>query len=73
MGAGTMVLDQRCDGTTGYALDSMRGDHEITGGQLDVMKQNFFPTPFLDYKERGSTLELLGKEKLASATPTCST
>ena len=64
MGAGTMVLDQRCNGTTGYALDSMRGDHEITGGQLDVMKQNFFPTPFLDYKERGSKLELLGKEKV---------
>ena len=58
-----MVLDQRCDGTSGYALDSMRGNRELTGSQLDLMKQNFFPTPLLDYKERGSKVELAGKEK----------
>jgi outer membrane lipoprotein-sorting protein len=63
VGAGTMVLDQRCDGTSGYALDSMRGNRELTGSQLELMKQNFFPTPFLDYKERGSKVELAGKEK----------
>jgi outer membrane lipoprotein-sorting protein len=64
VGAGTMVLDQRFDGTSGYALDSMRGDHDITGGQLEVMKQNAFPTPFLGYKERGSKMELGGREKV---------
>ena len=64
MGAGSMVIDQRFDGTRGYALDSMRGDREITGGMLDTMKLNFFPTPLLDYKERGTKLEVTGKEKV---------
>ncbi len=65
MGAGSMILDQRFDGTSGYAIDSMRGNHEITGGQLELMKHNMFPTPFLDYKERGSKVEVVGREKLA--------
>jgi outer membrane lipoprotein-sorting protein len=64
MGAGSMVLDQRFDGTTGYAIDSMRGNHEITGGQLALMKENAFPSPLLDYKERNTKLELTGKEKV---------
>jgi outer membrane lipoprotein-sorting protein len=64
VGAGTMVLDQRFDGTSGYALDTMRGNHEITGGQLELMKHNFFPTPLLGYKDRGSKIELAGKEKV---------
>ena len=64
VGAGSMVLDQRFDGTSGYALDSMRGNREITGGQLELMKENVFPTPLLGYKERGSKVELAGKEKV---------
>ncbi len=64
VGAGSMVLDQRFDGTSGYALDSMRGNHDITGGQLETMKNNLFPTPFLTYKERGTKLELAGREKV---------
>jgi hypothetical protein len=28
------------------------------------MKNNMFPTPFLNYKERGTTVELVGKEKV---------
>ncbi len=64
VGAGSMVLDQRFDGTAGYALDSMRGNREITGGQLDLMKQNVFPTPFVGYKERGTKMDLVGKEKV---------
>lgn len=63
LGAGPMVLDQRFDGTSGYALDSLRGDHDITGGQLETMKNSEFPTPFLNYKDRGATVELGGKEK----------
>jgi hypothetical protein len=59
-----MMLDQRFDGTSGYAIDTMRGNHEITGGQLELMKHNTFPTPFLDYKERGSKAELAGTEKV---------
>jgi outer membrane lipoprotein-sorting protein len=64
VGAGPMTLDQRFDGTSGYAIDTMRGNHEITGGQLELMKHNTFPTPFLDYKERGSKAELAGTEKV---------
>jgi outer membrane lipoprotein-sorting protein len=29
------------------------------------MKLNFFPTPLLNYKERGTKLEVTGKEKVA--------
>jgi zinc protease len=64
LGAGPMVVDQRFDGTTGYALDSLRGNHDITGGQLEAMKNSEFPSPFLSYKERGVTVELSGKEKV---------
>ncbi len=64
LGAGTMVVDQRFNGTSGYAIDTMRGDHEITGAQLDTMRNNFFPTPLIGYKERGTQLELAGKDKV---------
>ena len=64
LGAGQMVLDQRFDGTSGYALDSLRGNREITGNQLENMKNSVFPNPFLNYKERGATVELAGKEKV---------
>jgi outer membrane lipoprotein-sorting protein len=64
LGAGMMVVDQRFDGTSGYALDSMRGNHDITGDQLESMRNSVFPNPFLNYKERGATVELAGKEKV---------
>lgn len=63
-GAGQMVFDQRFNGQTGYVLDSMQGDHDIAGAQLDTMRNNVFPTPFLNYKELGATVELAGKEKI---------
>lgn len=65
VGAGSMILDQRFDGTSGYAIDSMRGNHDITGGQLELMKHNIFRTPLLDYKERGSKIELAGRDTVA--------
>ena len=64
LGAGPMVVDQRFDGTTGYALDSLRGNRDITGGQLEALKNGEFPNPFLTYKERGVTVEVSGKEKV---------
>jgi zinc protease len=63
LGAGPMVLDNRFDGTSGYALDSLRGNHDITGGQLEGLKNGAFPSQLLTYKERGVTVELAGKEK----------
>jgi hypothetical protein len=64
LGAGSMVIDQRFDGTSGYVLDSLRGNSEITGNQLENMKNAGFPSPFLNYKEMGGTVELSGKEKV---------
>lgn len=64
LGAGPMEVDQRFDGTSGYALDSMRGNRDITGNQLENMRNAFFPNPFMNYKERGTTVELGGKEQV---------
>ena len=64
VGMGTAVVDQRSDGTSAYALDSMLGDHPITGNQLDNMRNAIFPSPFLDYQKRGTKILLGGKEKV---------
>lgn len=63
-GVGELTVDQRFDGTTGYVLDSMNGNRDITGNQLENMRNATFPTPLLTYKEAGAKLELIGKEKL---------
>lgn len=64
LGAGEMVQDQRFNGTSGYVLDNLRGNHDITGNQIENMKNGSFPSPLLNYKEIGATLELTGKEKV---------
>jgi outer membrane lipoprotein-sorting protein len=64
-GMGTATIEQRFDGTTGYVLDSMRGDSALTGNQLENLKNGIFPSPLLDYKDRGTKIILGGKEKLA--------
>ena len=63
-GAGQLVVDQRFDGTVGYAMDSMQGNREITGSQLDNLKAQGFPNPFLNYKASGMSVALGGKEKV---------
>ena len=64
VGAGEMTVDQRFDGTTGFVADSMQGNRDITGDQLEGMRNATFPSPFLDYQERGVTVELGAKEKV---------
>ena len=64
LGAGKVVVDQRFDGTTGYVLDSLQGNRDITGDQLELMRNLSFPNPFLNYKAMGATVELGGKEKI---------
>jgi zinc protease len=64
LGAGQVTREQRFDGTSGYILDSLQGNREITGNQLENLKNTAFPTPLLTYKERGATVELAGKEKV---------
>ena len=62
-GLGQIVQDQRFDGTTGYAIDTLNGNREITGDQLEVARSTAFPSPLLKYKDAGGALELVGKEK----------
>lgn len=57
-----LTLDQKFDGTTAWALDSLQGDRQITGNQLDNMKNGVFPTALLNYKAAGMTVELLPNE-----------
>lgn len=64
LGAGQVTFDQRFDGTTGYVLDSLQGNRDITGNQLENMRNAAFPSAFLNYKQLGMTLELGGKEKV---------
>jgi hypothetical protein len=64
LGAGAVTVDQRFDGTSGYAMDSMRGDGPVTGAQLENMRNSVFPSPLLNYKERGTKIVLGGKEKV---------
>jgi len=63
LGVGQMTFDQRFNGTTGHVMDSLQGDRDITGSQLEAMKNAIFPTPLLNYKEAGATVELAEKEK----------
>lgn len=64
MGGGEMVVDQRFDGVKGVALNSVQGDMDITGNQLDNMRNNAFPSALLTYKTTGTKIELLPQEKL---------
>ena len=64
LGAGQLVLDQRFNGTSGYVLDSLQGNRDITGNQLDNLRNSAFPSGFLNYKEMGAFVRLVGKEKV---------
>lgn len=65
-GAGQMVIDQRFDGSVGYVLDTMQGDRPMTAGQLESVKNNSFPRPFLNYKAMGSAVKLGEKSKVGT-------
>jgi hypothetical protein len=66
LGAGQLVIDNRFDGTAGYALNSLQGNSDITGNQLDNLKNQSFPHPFLNYKAQGTTVKLVGKDKVGA-------
>jgi outer membrane lipoprotein-sorting protein len=63
LGLGKVIQDQRFDGTTGYIIDSLQGNRDITGDQLELMKNAQFPNALMNYKEMGVTMEL-AKEKV---------
>lgn len=64
VGGGTMVQDERFDGTSGYVLDSFQGNRELVGNQRENIRNEVFPTPLLDYARRGDAVELAGREKV---------
>ena len=64
LGVGPLVIDQRFDGQSGYVLDSLQGNRELTGNMLDNMRNTGFPHVFLSYKALGITAKLQGKEKV---------
>jgi outer membrane lipoprotein-sorting protein len=63
--ADKMTIEQKFNGTSGWMLNSMQGNQEITGNQLDNMKNNGFPSPFLNYKTTGAKLEVQPNETVA--------
>jgi outer membrane lipoprotein-sorting protein len=63
-GPGTMTVEQRFDGTTAYATNSMQGETQIPAKQLDHLRNNVFPTPLIGYKDRGTRIEVLANEKV---------
>ena len=64
LGAGPYVLDTRFDGTSGYVLDNLQGNRDMSGNQLDNLRNTSFPHSFLTYKELGTTAQLSGREKV---------
>jgi len=64
VGGTEMVIDQRCDGKTAFAGNSLQGDSEITGNRLQNMLNARFPTPLLTYKDAGTRVEFVGKDKV---------
>lgn len=57
-GPGEMVITEMFDGTTGWSMNSMQGDNPMSGDQLEAAKNNFFPSPLLNYKQAGITATL---------------
>jgi len=66
LGGGQVVSDQRFDGATGYVLDSFNGNREITGSQLDTLRNGSFPTPLLNYRDSGGAVALADREKVGA-------
>jgi len=64
LGAGKLTVERKFDGTKGWTLDSMQGESEITGSQLETMKAAMFPSPLLNYKAIGMKVELMPSQPL---------
>jgi zinc protease len=65
-GGTEIINDQRFDGTSGYVIDSFNGNRDLTGEQLEAMKNGSFPTPLLNYKEIGTTATVGNREKVGT-------
>lgn len=63
-GGGQVTIEQKFDGTTGYAVNSMQGEIEMSANQLDNLRNNVFPSPLLNYKDTGLKIEVLPGVKI---------
>ncbi len=64
-GMGEVIVDQRCDGKTAFVSNTMEGDRELTGNQLQAtLNGSIFPTELLNYKDAGGKVELVGKDRI---------
>jgi outer membrane lipoprotein-sorting protein len=63
LGAGMMSVDQRFDGNVGFVSNTMTGNVDLTGSAADGLKNNLFPHNLLDYKARGTKVELQPSQK----------
>jgi len=59
-----MVVEQKFNGSVGWALNSLQGDTEISGNQLDNMRNNTFQSSFLTYKTAGTKIDVLPKDTI---------
>jgi hypothetical protein len=64
VGLDDLNIDQRFNGTSGFVSNSMQGDSEITGRQLENLRNTVFPNALLTYKELDIKIEVLPKEKV---------
>jgi outer membrane lipoprotein-sorting protein len=62
LGAGSMDLDQRFDGTNGFILNSMSGNTDMPAAQAATARNNLFPSSLLTYKEAGVKAEMQPRE-----------
>jgi outer membrane lipoprotein-sorting protein len=63
-----LTITQAYDGTTGWMLNPMSGrtDPELVPSEMvkSMEEQADIDGPLIDYKEKGNTVELVGKEKV---------
>jgi hypothetical protein len=58
------LYDERFDGSSGYIVNTMDGNRDISGNHLHSLRNETFPTPLLDYRRQGASLALAGKETI---------
>ena len=68
LGAAEITVDRRFDGINGYVIDTLQGNRELTGVELQNMRNNAygFPEVFLFYRQGAMALTLRGREKVGT-------
>ena len=63
-GAFARRFEQLFDGVTGWSINSMQGDQQLSGDQLESAKNGYFPSPLLDYAAHGASIALEPKAQV---------